>query len=106
MSLAEDQHAVEEFAAQGVGEAFADRVHARRPDGGAQDPAAGGLEDGVEGAGEVRSAVADEELNVPEPLAEGEGEIAGLLSRPFAGGLAVTPPRCIRRVPCSMNTIT
>jgi hypothetical protein len=28
MSLAEDQHAVEEFAAQGADEAFADRVHA------------------------------------------------------------------------------
>jgi hypothetical protein len=24
--------------------------------------------------------------------------------RPFASGFAVTPPRCIRRVPCSMNT--
>jgi len=60
MSLAEDQHAVEELAAQGADEALADRVHARRPDSGAQDPSAGGLEDGVKGAGEVRSAVADQ----------------------------------------------
>ena len=36
---------------------------------------------------EVRSRVADEELNVPEPLAEGEGEIAGLLRCPYAGGV-------------------
>ena len=48
MSLAEDQHAVQELVAQGAGEALADRVHARRLHGGAQDPGAGGLEDGVE----------------------------------------------------------
>ena len=29
----------------------------------------------------------DEEPNVPEPLAEGESEVAGLLDRPFAGGV-------------------
>src|SRR5450755_1682683 len=87
MPLAEDQHADEEFAAQGAGEAFADRVHVRRLDGGAQDPGAGGLEDGVEGAGEVRSAVADEEPDVLEPLAEAHAEIAGLLHRPFTGGV-------------------
>jgi hypothetical protein len=62
MSLAQDQHAVEELAAQGAGEALADRVHPRRPDSGAQDASAGGLEDGVNGTGEVRSAVADQEL--------------------------------------------
>ena len=49
MSLAEDQHAVEEFAAQDADEAFADRVHARRLDSGPQDPAASCLENGVEG---------------------------------------------------------
>jgi hypothetical protein len=30
----------------------------------------------------------------------------GLLSGPFAGGVGGTPPRCIRRVSCSMNTRT
>src|SRR5258706_14667854 len=38
-----------------------------------------------EGAGEVRSAVADQESHVPEPLVGAEGEVAGLLHRPFAG---------------------
>jgi hypothetical protein len=33
MPLAEDQHPIEEFAAQSASEAFADRVHARRLDG-------------------------------------------------------------------------
>ena len=55
------------------------------------------LEDGVEGCGEVRFAVADQGLNVLEPLAEAEGEVAGF---------AVTPPRCIQRVPCPVNTRT
>ena len=53
MRLAEDQHAVEELAAQGTEEAFADRVHPGSLNGGPQDPGACGLEDGVEGLGEV-----------------------------------------------------
>ena len=104
--LAEDQDTVEDFAAQGADEAFAGCVHARRLDGGAQDRGAGGLEDGVEGRSEVRSAVADQEPDVLEPLAETEGEVAGLLNGPLAGGMWVTPPRCIRRLPCSMKTRT
>ena len=51
MSLAGDQHPVEDLWAQGADEAFADRVHARSLDGGAQDPGTGGLEDGVERGG-------------------------------------------------------
>jgi len=59
MRLAENQAAVENLAAQGADEAFADRVHPWRLHGGTQDRGAGGLEDSVEGAGEVRSTVAD-----------------------------------------------
>ncbi len=55
MALPEDQHAVQELAAQGANEALADRVHPRSLDGGAQDSGAGGLEDGVERGSEVRS---------------------------------------------------
>ena len=69
MALPEDQHAVEELAAQGADEALADRVHPRSLDGGAQDPGAGGLEDGIERGREIRSAVSDKELDVLEPLA-------------------------------------
>ena len=39
MSLAKDQHAVQELAAQGADQAFAGRVHARRLDRGEQNPA-------------------------------------------------------------------
>jgi hypothetical protein len=44
-------------------------------------------EDGVEGRGEVRASVTDEEPEVPEPVAEVEGQVAGLLYRPVAGGV-------------------
>ena len=53
MSLPDDQHTVQEVAAQDAGQAFADRVHARRLHSGAQDPGTGGLEDGAERGGEV-----------------------------------------------------
>ena len=53
MRLTEDQHAVEELAAQGTEEAFAGRVHPGSLDSGPQDPGPVGLEDGVEGLGEV-----------------------------------------------------
>src|SRR5258705_4999256 len=85
---------------------LAGRIHARCLDGGAQDPGAGGREDGVERGGEVRSAVADQELNVLEMLAEAEGKVAGLLYGPIAGGARGDPRMCIRRVPCSMSTST
>src|SRR5258708_23582531 len=73
--------------------ALAGRIHARCLDGGAQDPGAGGREDGVERGGEVRSAVADQELDVLEPLVEAEGEVAGMLYGPLAGGAGRGGPR-------------
>jgi len=87
MCLAENQHAVQELPAQGAYQALADRVHPRRLDRGAQDRGAGGLEDGVERGGEVRAAVAYQELDDPEPLIEGEGQVAGLLHCPVTGGM-------------------
>ena len=87
MRFTENWHAVEDLSAQRTDKALADRVHARRLDGGAHDPGPGRLEDSVERGGEVRSAITDQELNVLEPLAEAEGEIAGLLHGPIAGGV-------------------
>ena len=103
MPFAEDQHAVEELSAQGADEPLAGRVHARSLDGGAQDPGPGGLEDGVERGGEIRSTVADQELDVLEPLVEAEGKVAGLLHGPFGcSSFVVSPARsghCSDRVP-------
>jgi hypothetical protein len=76
---AEDHHSVEELAAKGADEpsqvAFISGVWTC----GAQDPGAGGPEDGIERGGEVRSAVADQKLDVLEPVVEAEGQVAGLL---------------------------
>jgi hypothetical protein len=80
-------HPVEELAAQGTKKAFADRVHARSLDSAAQDRSASCLEDGVEGACEVRASVADQESDVLEPLVEAEGEVAGQLHGPLTGGV-------------------
>jgi hypothetical protein len=80
MPFAEDQHAVEELPAKGADKPLAGRVHARSLDGGAQNPGS----DGVERGGEVRSAVADQKLDALEPLAEAEGQVAGLLHGPLA----------------------
>jgi hypothetical protein len=49
VALAEDQHAVEDLSAQSTDKALAGCIHARRLEGGAHDPGASGLEDGVEG---------------------------------------------------------
>jgi hypothetical protein len=68
MPSAEDQHPVQYLSAQGADETLAGRAHARRLDSGTQDPGTGGPEHGVERGGQVRSAVTDEELDVPEPL--------------------------------------
>src|SRR5580693_5526009 len=87
MRFTENQHAVEDLSAQRTDEALADRVHTRRLDGGAQDLGPGRLEDSVERGGEVRSAITDQELDVLEPLAEAEGEVAGLLHGPIASGV-------------------
>jgi hypothetical protein len=74
--LVQDQGPVQELTAQGTGKALADRVHPRRLYRGAQDRGAGGLEDGIERRGEVRAAVTDQETEVPESLAEVQGQVA------------------------------
>jgi hypothetical protein len=100
--FAENEAASEDLASQCADEALADRLHTRRLDGGAQDRGAGGLEDGVKGAREVRSTVTDQEPVALEPLTEAPGQVAGLLHRPvmcrskigFRFGLA--PPGAFR----------
>jgi hypothetical protein len=69
--------------------ALAGCVHARCLDGGAQDPGPSGLEDGVERGREVRSAVTDEELDVLEPLVEGQGRLRACCTVHSPVGLAV-----------------
>lgn len=60
-----DEAAVQEFGSNGSVPAFLNRVHDRGPDGRGDDLDSGVCEDGVEGCGELRSAVSDEK---PEPV--------------------------------------
>ena len=106
MGLAEDQDPVQEFAAQGFGEPLAGRVHPRCLDSGAHDRGAGGLEDSVEGAAQVRSAVADQEPELLEPPVQVMARLRACWVAHSPVGWAVTPPKCIWRLPCSMNTRT
>jgi len=103
---AEDQHAVEEFAAQGAGEASAGRGPARSLEGGAHDPGAGGLEDGV---GErvkfdPRSRIRNLMSSDRSPRLRARLRACCTVHSP--AGRAETPPRRIRRVPCPVNTRT
>jgi hypothetical protein len=53
------------------------------------------------------AAVRDhQELDALEPLAEAEASLRACCTVHPPAGFAVTQPRCIRRVPCSMNTKT
>jgi hypothetical protein len=60
-----------------------------------------GLEDGVECAGELGIAIADEEPELGRLVAEVEQEVAGLLGDPCGGWMRVTPSMWTRRVACS-----
>ena len=84
MDLVQDQCPVENLTALGADQALADRVHPRRLHRATHDGGAGGLKDGVEGRGEIRAGVTDQEPEAPEPLAEVESQVAGLLHRPLA----------------------
>ena len=67
--------------------AFGDRVHAGRPHVAEHGPDAAAGEDRVERGGEVRSAVADHELDPMCLFAEVHDQVAGLLAGPFPGGM-------------------
>ena len=68
MRGADDQHPVQQFAAQRADESLTGRVHPRSLNSGTQDRDASGLEDRIERGREVRAAVADQEPEVLEPL--------------------------------------
>jgi hypothetical protein len=66
-----DEDAVEAFAAQGADPAFGDRVGSWRPGWRLDDADVGGVEHGVDGAGERGVAVSDEEAELFGAVAEG-----------------------------------
>ena len=82
MILVPDESTVQELTAAFPDPAFSNRVHARRPDVAEHGPDAGVGEDGVEGGGEVRSAVADHELDPISLFTEVHEQVPGLLGGP------------------------
>src|SRR5712692_1911446 len=80
-----DQEPVEAFGAGGADEALCDRVRVRRSNGRLDDLDPFACEDGVEVAGELAVAIADQEANRPRWLLERPGELARLLGDPDAG---------------------
>jgi hypothetical protein len=80
--LTEDQDAVGEFGSGGQDEAFGEAVRSRASgrDLHRVDPSAG--QDGIEGGGELASAVSDEEPEGGGAVVEVHQQVAGLLGGP------------------------
>ena len=87
MILVPDEGTVQELTAASPDPAFSNRVHPRRPDVAAHGPDADVGEDGVEGGGEVRSAVADHELDPISLFTEVHEQVPGLLGGPLSYGM-------------------
>ena len=107
--LAEDQHMVQHLAAQGAGEAFADPVHPRHLDCAARHPvpAASNTASKERVKFDPRSRIRNRMS--PEPLAGAEGEVAGLVHRPFAGragGDATQVESIGRRAPVKADPVS
>jgi hypothetical protein len=87
MIVVPDEGTVQELTAASPGPAFSDHVHLRRPDVAAHGPDAGVGEDGVEGGGEVRSAVADHERDPISLFAEVHEQVPDLPGGPLSCGM-------------------
>ena len=102
VSDAVHEHPVEALPAQGPHNALADGVGLGRRDGRADDLDTLRGEDGVEAVGELRVAVADQEPEPRELLAD----LPGALGDPGSAWVGVMPARWTRRVSCSMKMRT
>jgi hypothetical protein len=80
----DNQQPVEDLAAQGADDPFADRVRSRRLWWAGENPDAFRREHGVEGIGELAGAVPDQEPDWSRPCAEVDQEVARCLCRPRA----------------------
>jgi hypothetical protein len=87
MGLVPDEGTVQELAPASPDPAFDDRIHPGRLDAAQHGPDPGIAEDGIERGGEVRAAVADDELDLIRLFAEVHDQVAGLLGGPVPGGM-------------------
>ena len=84
MRLVPDEGSVQELASASADPAFGDGVHAGRADVTEHGPDPGIGENSVESGGEVRSAVADHELDSGHLVAEVHDQVARLLGGPHS----------------------
>ncbi len=106
MGLVPDQGAVQELAAASPDPAFGDRIHAGRPHVAQHGPDAGVSQDRAGRGGEVRSAIADHELDPMCLFAGVHQEVAGLLGGPRLGGMGSGPRMRARLLACPITART
>jgi hypothetical protein len=82
MVATEDQHPVEALTTDGVDEALCEGIGLWRPDRGANDPDAFGIEDLIEVGRELGVSVSDQSSDGMRPLGQHHAQIAGLLDYP------------------------
>src|SRR5829696_1693354 len=87
VAAAGEQEMVQAFSAYGADPALGDGVGVRGLDRGADDLGADRAPDVVEGSGELAVAVADQEPDDSGLLIKRDGQVAGLLGDPGAGGV-------------------
>lgn len=78
----DDEYPVQAFSPEGTDESFRVRVGLWRLDRCLDDPHALGVEDFVEGSGELGVAVTDQESSTRELFPGSEEQVAGLLGGP------------------------
>src|ERR671930_214897 len=81
MSTTLDQHPVQQLTTHRPDPSLGECVRTWRPHRHQQDPDAFGGEDGIEGVGELRVPVANQELELPDALVEVHEQVPSPLSR-------------------------
>ncbi len=86
MPAAKHEKSIEALAPHGAHEPLCDGVRPGRADRRLDDPDALAAEDGVEGRGEFRVAVPEQELGRGRPFGEVGADVSGLLAHPDPDG--------------------
>jgi hypothetical protein len=91
MPSTHDQHPVQQLTTHSADPPLRERVRPWCPHGCAEDPDALGVEDGIEGVGELRVPIANQELEMLDVVGQLHEQVAGLLGRPYPGRVGGHP---------------
>src|SRR6266496_5956581 len=106
MPSTHDQHPVQQLTTHSAYPPLGVGVRPWCPHGCAEDPDALGGEDGIEGVGELRVPIANQELEMLDVVGQLHEQVAGLLVVHIPVGLAVTPRMWTRPVASSPTNST